>query len=84
MAHIQCERDCHSYLSPPQLQSLRLRTDVADERSTEDEFEIWDISNPEDPAKEVYSVLTPSAISRQAWLEDIQRALKDIGTFSFF
>ncbi|VDM16330.1 unnamed protein product [Hydatigera taeniaeformis] len=39
-------------------------------------FEIWNVTNSGDSLKVVYTISTPNACSRQAWLQDIQRALK--------
>ncbi|VDK39668.1 unnamed protein product, partial [Taenia asiatica] len=56
------------------LSNIRLRPEGGED--TED-FEIWDVSNSDDSLKLVYTISTPSTTSRQAWLQDIQRTLKN-------
>lgn len=64
------------------MENVRLRTD-GKEVDTEN-FEIWDISNPDDLIKCVYTITPTSQVNQQAWIQDIQRAMKDKGRFILF
>ncbi|VDD83526.1 unnamed protein product [Mesocestoides corti] len=63
------------------LSSVRIQP--GDGTSNATDFEIWNIADDTDPIKPVFTISTPNAVSRQAWLEDIGRALRNKGEVLF-
>ncbi|VDO03230.1 unnamed protein product [Rodentolepis nana] len=67
----------HEILWKLPLENVRLRTDGMEMDTAN--FELWDISYPEEQIKCVYTIIPTSPVNQLAWIQDIERAMKDKG-----